>query len=293
MNDDKLFEAYMRTYLYELETKLNKNPQILATVKFQQDEANTDKEIKEVLKTFILNYCTKITIIENVEIDEIRYKINKDCFSIKEALIPGLDYDLNNDIIHRIVASTNSVFVNPDLVLKCIFFGKEVYQKIELKSTKNNNIPGSSVQQVLPDEWVIFIQHKDDGIIKTITGKYKNSISGTMQFPDRSPRPQVSYNELNKWLHEYRVVTDKTLVFKKDNDDSKKIELLTNWQGILSKRWLKVLLSNKRSKEPWFNNNLRKFAIELLDYYDKLSIDDKSSFKENIVCNIEEYNNKD
>lgn len=153
MNDDKLLEAYMRTYLYELEIKLNKNSQILATVKFQQDEANTDKEIKEVLKSFILNCCTKITIIDNVEIDETRYEINKDCFSIKDALIPGLDYDLNNDIIHRIATSTNSVYVKPDLVLKCNFFGKEVYQKIELKSTKNNNIPGSSVQQVLPMNW--------------------------------------------------------------------------------------------------------------------------------------------
>lgn len=293
MNNDKLLEAYMRAYLYELETKLNKNSQILATVKFQQDEANTDKEIKAVLKSFILNHCTKITLIDNVEIDEVRYEINKDCFSIKEALIPGLDYDLNNDIIHRIAASTNSVFVNPDLVLKCFFWGKEVYQKIELKSTKNNNIPGSSVQQVLPDEWVIFIQHKDGGSIKTITGKYKNSISGTMQFPDRSPRPQISYNELNKWLHEYRAVIDKTLVFKKDNDDNEKTELLTNWQGILSKRWLKVLLSNKKSNEPWFNNNLRKFAIELLDYYDKLSDSEKTLFKENIVRNIEADNNED
>lgn len=149
MNSDKLLEAYMSAYLYELETKLNKNSQILTTVKFQQDEANTDKEIKAVLKSFILNHCTKITLIDNVKIDEVRYEINKDCFSIKEALIPGLDYDLNNDIIHRIAASKNSVFVNPDLVLKCFFWGKEVYQKIELKSTKNNNIPGSSVLIVI------------------------------------------------------------------------------------------------------------------------------------------------
>lgn len=43
MNSDKLLEAYMSAYLYELETKLNKNSQILATVKFQQDEAKTDE----------------------------------------------------------------------------------------------------------------------------------------------------------------------------------------------------------------------------------------------------------
>lgn len=60
MNSDKLLEAYMSAYLYELETKLNKNSQILTTVKFQQDEANTDKEIKAVLKSFILITALKL-----------------------------------------------------------------------------------------------------------------------------------------------------------------------------------------------------------------------------------------
>mgnify|MGYP003330257066 CR=1 FL=1 len=46
-----------------------------------------------------------------------------------------------------------------------LVFKKKVYEKIELKSTKDNAIPGSSVQQINPDEWVIFVKHTRFSII--------------------------------------------------------------------------------------------------------------------------------
>lgn len=282
----KLLEAYMSAYLYELETKLNKNVTIFEKVKFQQDEANTDKEIKEAIKKFINSECHRITLIHQVSINDVTYNIEKDSFVVKNALIPG-DYD---EIIHKLMARENAVYVNPDLVLQCSFFGENIYQRIELKSTKDDKIPGSSVQQVNPDEWVIFIQHKESNRIKTITGKYKDSINGKMAFPDRSPRPQISYNELKNWIHDYRIMCDGTLILKKDNLSSYKTDLLTNWQEVLSKRWLKVLRSDKKENEPWFNNNLRKFILKFLKVYDALDENGKNTLKNKILQNIDDGN---
>ena len=278
-----ILEAYMSAYLYELETMINKNNKIFEKVKFQQDEANTDKDVKEAIKKFIVDECNRITLINQVSIDNVTYNIDKNSFVVEDALIPD-DYD---STIHNLMAQENAMYVNPDLVLKCSFFGKTVYQRIELKSTKSDKIPGSSVQQVLPDEWVIFIQHKDGEKIKTITGKYKDSISGKMAFPDRSPRPQISYSELKKWIDEYRVTCEETLTIKKDNLEIDKEELLTNWQEVLSKRWLNVLRSDKKENEPWFNNNLRKFILEFLNYYDALDENGKKDFKDKVFKNID------
>ena len=278
-----ILEAYMSAYLYELETMINKNNKIFEKVKFQQDEANTDKDVKEAIKKFIVDECNRITLINQVSIDNVTYNIDKNSFVVEDALIPD-DYD---STIHNLMAQENAMYVNPDLVLKCSFFGKTVYQRIELKSTTSDKIPGSSVQQVLPDEWVIFIQHKDGEKIKTITGKYKDSISGKMAFPDRSPRPQISYSELKKWIDEYRVTCEETLTIKKDNLEIDKEELLTNWQEVLSKRWLNVLRSDKKENEPWFNNNLRKFILEFLNYYDALDENGKKDFKDKVFKNID------
>lgn len=278
-----ILEAYMSAYLYELETMINKNNKIFEKVKFQQDEANTDKDVKEAIKKFIVDECNRITLINQVSIDNVTYNIDKNSFVVEDALIPD-DYD---STIHNLMAQENAMYVNPDLVLKCSFFGKTVYQRIELKSTKSDKIPGSSVQQVLPDEWVIFIQHKDGEKIKTITGKYKDSISGKMAFPDRSPRPEISYGELKKWIDDYRVTCEETLTIKKDNLEIDKEELLTNWQEVLSKRWLNVLRSDKKENEPWFNNNLRKFILEFLNYYDALDENGKKGFKDKVFKNID------
>ena len=50
------------------------------------------------------------------------------------------------------------------------------------------------MQQINPYEWVIFI--KQGKPIEITTGFYLNSITEKVQFPDRSPRPQVSFNTL-------------------------------------------------------------------------------------------------
>lgn len=285
--DDKLIEAYMAAFLYELEHKLNFDNKVFRGIKFQQDEANTDKELKTALKAFIEEKCNTITMIDVVKLDNDEFHLNLQDFGVVQALIPD-DYD---DEISNLVKEEkkDAVLVKPDLVLKCRFADEYLYQKIELKSTKTDKIPGSSVQQVLPNEWVIFVKHNEKDPVTTITGKYKDSISGTMQFPDRSPRPQVSFDVLQKWVKEFRDISDRTLVIKRDDSENERTELLTDWQGVLSKRWLGVIQNEKKKKnEPWFNNNLRKFILEFIEFYDGLNAEAKKNLKEKIKRNINE-----
>lgn len=91
------------------------------------------------------------------------------------------------------------------------------FETIELKSTKQDSIPGSSIQQILPDEWVIFIKHtaKD---VDVVTGKYRHSINSKMQFPDRSPRPQVSFKKLKNWNDNFRNFEKNVLTYSLDEN---------------------------------------------------------------------------
>lgn len=164
-----------------------------------------------------------------------------------------------------------------------------VYETVELKSTKQNSIPGSSIQQILPDEWVIFIKHTSNSI-KVVTGQYIHAINSKMQFPDRSPRPQVSIEELKEWNHQNRIIQNDCISYIADDSDVVKYDLIMDWQDVLSKRWIEVLFEHTsvKTNEPWFNNNLRKFIIRFLDKYDKLNDSEKQSLKTQIQSLIQE-----
>lgn len=283
-NNKNDFEFYMAAYMYELEDKLNNNSEKLNSVHFQFDEANTDKELKRFLKNFILEEKRTIETIDCVDEKKVKHSIIKNSFYIDDVLTPD---DYSNEVKEEIKkAKANCVYVNPDLIFNISIGGEKLTEYIELKSTKLDRIPGSSIQQISPNEWVIFVKHSDSGI-EVITGQYKNTISGTMQFPDRSPRPQVSYVQLKDWIQKYRTVTTNTLFLGEDLLADEKLKLLGDWQQYLSDRWINILKLKKKDKEPWFNNNLRKFSKELLEYYDALSDDEKEKFKELIANNIE------
>jgi hypothetical protein len=172
-----------------------------------------------------------------------------------------------------------AVFTNPDLCLAINIDGKIEYETIELKSTKNDSIPGSSIQQISPDEWVIFVKH-GKGSVEIAIGQYFHAINSKMQFPDRSPRPQVSFNELQNWNRSCRLYQDSAVTYHSLEDESVKYELLTDWQSVLAKRWAEIVLDNNpKNNEPWFNNNLRKFILEFLKTYDDMSPNTKKEYK--------------
>lgn len=194
-------------------------------------------------------------------------------FKITAVYIPE---ELSAEQKSNIAKSKKSVYTNPDLLLK-IEDGENIYfESLELKSTKNNNIPGSSVQQVSPLEWVIFIK-RGEKKIEVSTGHYINSITEKLPFPDRSPRPQVGFNTLLEWNERNRVLQDGILTII-DNPEItlQKIKLLQNWQDFLATEWLTIIKSEEaKNNEKWFNNTLRIFAIKFLEYSNNLSADDR------------------
>ena len=75
MNDIQLF---MRLYMYELEIWLNEHKQELLSISFQSDEANTDRPLKEFLKTAIEQNCnclSRLKNIDSVNIDNESYPV--------------------------------------------------------------------------------------------------------------------------------------------------------------------------------------------------------------------------
>jgi hypothetical protein len=124
---------------------------------------------------------------------------------VNRVLLPE---DISDELKEIIKASKSSVYTNPDLYLE-LKLGDEIsYESIELKSTKNDSIPGSSIQQIVPEEWVIFIKHSGKSI-SISTGQYIHAINSKIQFPDRSPRPQVSFKAMSTWNKDKRIVKSK------------------------------------------------------------------------------------
>jgi hypothetical protein len=282
-----LLQSFLLVYFYSIENELNNTKTGLETIKFQSEEANTD----EFLKKFFKDFLSKNNSIKKTKLEKLSVKIDSETYFID---IKDL---MNYEIVHvflpeqltetqkkKITESKKSVYTNPDLYLE-ITDGKELfYESVELKSTKDNNIPGSSVQQVSPFEWVIFVKRDNDSVSVT-TGFYINSITEKLPFPDRSPRPQIGFKTLTEWNKKYRKEVDKILFIENMTEINKdKIKLLKDWQDYLASEWLEIIKSEtSKSNEKWFNNALRKFVVKFLDYSDSLAKADREKLKKNLI----------
>lgn len=278
-NTQSELNAFLLIYFLELETFVNSNTDELKEIKFQSEEANTDEFIKKHFKNLILSRndisntaIKKVSISSLTEHHEIEVKdLLK--FKITAVYIPE---ELSAEQKSNISKNKKSIYTNPDLLLK-IEGGENIYfESLELKSTKNNYIPGSSVQQVSPLEWVIFVK-RGEKKIEISTGHYINSITEKLPFPDRSPRPQIGFNTLLEWNEKNRVLQDGILTII-DNPEItlQKIKLLQDWQDFLATEWLTIIKSeDAKNNEKWFNNTLRLFAIKFLEYTNDLSADDR------------------
>lgn len=278
-------QNFMCIYMYKLEEDLTKHKDDLIEVSFQSDEANTDRPLKEYLKKHIEETFSSIpedTDITSLYFDGITYTDMQVVKQIKvnRVLLPE---DISGELKEAIKASKSSVYTNPDLYLELILNNELSYESIELKSTKNDSIPGSSIQQIVPEEWVIFIKHSGKSI-RISTGQYIHAINSKMQFPDRSPRPQVSFKAMSIWNEDNRILNSNTLYYKKDDDDKNKRALISDWQDVLSQRWIDILFNatSTKANEPWFNNNIRKFILSFLTKYEALTDNEKRKFKEKV-----------
>lgn len=275
MNIEKLspINFFLAAYFFQLETLLNQEKDALRKIKFQSEEANTDEYFKAfVAKIIVKNNSISKLGIENIRINNESYKIKElQNFKIVKAILP---HELSIKQKQLLAKTKDGIYTNPDILIK-IEDGQNVYfQTIELKSTKGNSIPGSSIQQVKPYEWVIFIKRNQQ--VEITTGFYINSITEKLPFPDRSPRPQVAFNTLSKWNKNNRIIDNQNLIYNIDRESEiTKIRLLNNWQDFLTDEWLNIIkLETINKNEKWFNNALRLFAMKFLDYTETL--DEKS-----------------
>lgn len=262
--------AFFLIYFYELELLLNSNQKAISKIKFQSEEANTDEFIKQFLQKFLLTHNTIAhTKIKTIALDSdsktkaIRVSLfNK--FKIVEVILPEFLTDVQKQ---KLAESKKSVYTNPDLLLKIEGYNYTHYESVEIKSTKSNAIPGSSIQQVKPYEWVIFLKRNKEKIVVT-TGQYIHSINEKLPFPDRSPRPIITFNTLSNWNKKNRYTKQDTLFIASSTlQEERKLKLLKDWQEILADEWMKIILAKQKNKsEKWFNNALRKFAVKLLSH---------------------------
>lgn len=206
---------------------------------------------------------------------------------ISKVLLPEqIDNKIKNVLLNN---DSSTVYTNPDLCLEISDSGELFYEIIELKTTKVNTIPGSSVQQISPYRWIIFIKHNLKSI-EVSTGKYIYSVNTKMQFPDRSPRPQVSFLELKNWNLKNRYISDNFLVYSDNNTVIEKLNLIYNWEDILCNKWIDIIFcKNSDNKKPWFNNVLRKFVIKFIVKYNAMTKDEQSFLLNKIQKLI--YNN--
>jgi hypothetical protein len=271
MNLEQLnpIDFFLAAYFFQLENLLNQEKKGLAKVKFQSEEANTD----EYFKAFVADIITKNNSISTLEIENViinnnRFEIKElQEFKIIEVILPN---ELSIEQKQQSAKEKDGIYTNPDILIK-IENGENIYfQTIELKSIKVNAISGSSIQQVKPYEWVIFIKRNQK--IEITTGFYINSITEKLPFPDRSPRPQVAFNTLSKWNQTNRIIENENLIYNIDKEsEATKIKLLNSWQNFLTDEWLDIIKSeNVNKNEKWFNNAIRLFAMKFLDYTETL-----------------------
>lgn len=284
-------DVFAIALLYELETYINANPNVLDGITFQLDEANIDGQLKSKLKEIILNNVNKITTITSIT-DE-----NQNTRQIDNSIVITKIY-LQNEITDDLkskIKKSNQVYTNPDLLLEITDSNKTVdYISIEVKSTKNDSIPGSSVQQISEDGYVVFLQHKNN--INSVTaGKYVNSLNSTMQFPDRSPRPKVSFCFLKTWNTQFRTIKNNCLTFQKDPDYLDRVAIIRNWKLVLANRWAEVIFSTDQIKEnhPWFDDAIRIYTLIILEKYNSLNCIEKKNLIKRLKSAVDDIDNND
>lgn len=278
-DNDKYITSYFSLVLYLLENSDGFKKE-LSSVNFYSDEANTDKELKLVVKNYLLNKLYfSFDDDFNVEffIDNYEYKTkfsNIKNFSINNVFLPE---ELLPEHKEWIKKNKNGQYVNPDLLVE-ISNGKHIsYITLELKSTKNDKIPGSSIQQVDPYEWTLFVKHNKNGIVIS-TGLYANSITHKIPFPDRSPRPEISFTHLIRWNNYNRIFDSEGLRFIINSEEfSAKSQIISDWKSALVQDWIAYVKSDNSSTR-WFDDTLRMFTKEIIIYYDSLSEKDKYKF---------------
>lgn len=213
-------------------------------IKTKEDEMNIDVHLKQKTLKIIKN---------NLE------NINKSLPSF----INVLDIQYNSTYFSKKKNEKSNVSKLADLIIILIVNGEELHYEIELKKTNKNVIPGSSINQINPYKTVIFFQFKKE--ISVEVGYYAQAVSGNIRFPDRMPRPEVSF----EILKQNNANNDIEKIIKENKD------IFENpVEVFLPDRWLVDILDNIK-KNNWFSRAIRYFSYSLLIKYDTMSEEEK------------------
>lgn len=271
--DSHKIDLFLHLFFHKLEMILNKpvNLTELRNLKLHRDEANTDDQLKKFIKDSIhKNKDSIIGSMANNQIiydDELTLFTDDLNFNVDQVYLPQ---ELTAEMINAVKVEGRT-FTNPDLLIKVSDTNNEYkYIPLELKSTKTNSIPGSSVQQIDGDEWVIFVKITTTKT-EVIIGKYLWAINQKMQFPDRSPRPNVSFDTMSDWKKSNETYGNDTLtIILPEQDISERNEVINNWQQVLVERWIEEV-KRKKISVGWFNSVIRSYTYQFLQLYNDMS----------------------
>lgn len=237
--------------LGQINKVLKDNIDDFTNIKTQEDEMNIDTHLKSRTLKIIKNNMAKINQVLPSNISIINVKTNAAYFNLKK--------------------QQTSVSRLADLVILLNINNQELHYEIEIKKTNNNAIPGSSINQIDPYKTIVFFKFKKE--VEVIVGYYSQAVSGTIRFPDRMPRPEVSFSVLQTNVEEDLSI-EKTIESNQDVFENP-VEVF------LPERWLKELFSHIK-KNNWFSKAIRHFSYQLLKKYDTMTPKEKKELLEHL-----------
>lgn len=270
-NNGDYEQDFMRMYLGGLvQYLLECHSEEIYSLQYRTQEQNIDEPLKRLLQNVILNeyksYPGADYHIENVFIQN-ELEANKE---LKE-LVKGLLHERTKAYEKAEVAYTN-----PDLTLKIVSNRNEsdvFYDTIELKSTSKSgkgDIVGSCINQVYPNEWLIFVYHHKDSKEGNITfGRYGEAVVTCRV--DYRVRPIVSFQSL------------------KDNEDGEHkklsiegcISVKEDWRNTVSENAFNNLTNDKANSQ--YDQANRGLVLQVFNEYEKMSDEEKIQFRNKLT----------
>lgn len=284
-----IFNAFLQLYLNVLASD-QRLVSALSSVTYHLDEANSDKEAKKVIQSYMLGNPTLPNHpAMNLQVRIGSSTVHFDHFRLSQVRVANVYLpDQLTAAMKTMIKSSknNTVYTSPDLYIELTCNGSSYFTEIELKSTKANRIPGSSVQQINPYGWVVFIRQNSTKPLQITTGLYVNSITETMQFPDRSPRPEVAFDTLRTWnTHNLISANDGYTLFYDESEIAAKELQISDWKQSLVSEWIAIIFDKNLSlkpRTPWFTEAITMFSNQLIESYERCSELEKQEFRRNI-----------
>lgn len=237
---------------------LKNNIEEFSNIKTKEGELNVDTYLKKkIIKTI---NSENVFINDNLNgIIFNRIYDNKEYFDLK-----------NKD---------ESISKITDLVISYTIDGKKLFSEIEVKKTNKDKIPGSSINQINPNKCIIFFKMGKE--TKVEIGYYSQAVSGRVAFPDRAPRPEVSFKVLEESNKEINETNFSEKLIESQNEKSFLYE--GQLSTYLAKQWLNNLFSFKFT--TWFHKAISIFSLSLIEKYESMNDKEKESFKNEIRKN--------